>query len=244
MTTATETAGLTAYPTFIDLKEFVARARFEASGDPFGADRVTLPLRDAPVEITAIRLEAGSGSARVLPGDTFVVVVEGEVELASGGRSVRLSQAEAAVVSSGGDLVWSASGQTTLLAMRYTAGQGSAPGITPIDLAATLEPSGAPLAELLVGETPACRNHTDFRSADGVFTCGVWDSTPYHRLSMPYRHFELMVLLRGSVTFVDEADRSRTFDKGDIFLIEQGAQCSWDSREDVAKIYAIYRPLT
>ena len=61
---------------------------------------------------------------------------------------------------------------------------------------------------------------------------------------MPYRHFELMHLLAGSVTFVDGAGRSGTFRKGDSFLIEQHAQCSWESREHAAKIFAIYRPAT
>lgn len=113
----------------------------------------------------------------------------------------------------------------------------------PIDIAAELTPSGAPLAELLVGQTPTCRNLTSFRSVDGEFTCGVGDSTPYHRLPMRYAHFELMYLLQGKVTFADEIGRSHTFGKGDIFLVEQGASCSWDSREHVAKVYAIYSPL-
>ena len=60
---------------------------------------------------------------------------------------------------------------------------------------------------------------------------------------MYYRHFELMILLRGSVTFVDERERTGTFSEGDIFLLEQGANCSWESREDVAKIFALYRPI-
>ncbi|MBP7338304.1 MAG: DUF861 domain-containing protein [Niveispirillum sp.] len=71
---------------------------------------------------------------------------------------------------------------------------------------------------------------------------GTWDSTPYHRRAMRYRHFELMLLLQGSVTFVDGTGREGTFRKGDIFLVEQGADCSWESREQVAKIYAIHRP--
>ena len=47
---------------------------------------------------------------------------------------------------------------------------------------------------------PSCRNFTDYRSADGEFVCGTWDSTPYHRRAMFYRHYELMYLLEGSVT--------------------------------------------
>ena len=102
--------------------------------------------------------------------------------------------------------------------------------------------AGGPAAELLLTPAPVCRNHTDYRSADGEFTCGTWDSTPYTRRAMFFRHMELMFLLEGSVTFVDEAGRSGTFSKGDIFLIEQGASCSWQNLEDVAKLYVIYRP--
>jgi uncharacterized cupin superfamily protein len=72
---------------------------------------------------------------------------------------------------------------------------------------------------------------------------GTWDSTPYHRRPMYYRHYELMYLLEGSVTFVDEAGRSGTFSKGDIFLVEQTATCSWESLDHVAKVYVIYRPV-
>jgi uncharacterized cupin superfamily protein len=60
---------------------------------------------------------------------------------------------------------------------------------------------------------------------------------------MRYPHYELMHLLEGSVTFVDETGRTATFSRGDIFLVEQGARCSWESREQVAKVYAIYRPV-
>jgi uncharacterized cupin superfamily protein len=92
------------------------------------------------------------------------------------------------------------------------------------------------------GGSVADGNFTDYRSADGEFVCGTWDSTPYHRRSMAYRHYELMYLLDGIVTFVDGAGAEGTFGKGDIFLVEQGASCSWDSQVHVKKIYAIYRP--
>ena len=122
------------------------------------------------------------------------------------------------------------------------AGTPGALQLLPIDETAPLEPSGAPLAELLVGPTPSCRNHTDYRSDNGEFVCGTWDSTPYHRSTMPYRHYELMHLLDGAVTFEDGAGRSGTFHKGDVFLVEQGADCSWLSEVHVKKVYAIYRP--
>lgn len=226
-------------PTFIDLRAFAADARRAPSADPFGAGRSLVPLRAGPVEVGAIDLAEGSGTTALLSGDWWLYALAGEVAL--GG--IRLAEGESLVAGHGTSLEWMAPASARLLFMRYAATAGE-PGLTPIDLAAELAPSGAPLAELLIGETPVCRNHTDFRSADGTFSAGLWDSTPYHRSAMRYAHCELMVLLKGSVTFVDEAGREGTFRQGDILLVEQGASCSWESREDVAKVWAIWRPAT
>ncbi|HEY6869448.1 MAG TPA: cupin domain-containing protein [Novosphingobium sp.] len=233
---------LTRCPTAIDLRAFAATAA--AAADPFGAGRTVLPLREAPVEVACVVLAAGAGKVPARTGDRWLVAAEGAVHLTAGERQLELTGNQSCVIPAGTPFAWASATGARLIAMAYTAGAGAASELVPIDLSAELAPSGAPLADLLIGATPACRNHTDFRSADGTFTCGVWDSTPYHRRAMRYAHFELMVLLAGSVTFVDEEATAATFRRGDIFLIEQGASCSWESREDVAKIYAIYRPAT
>jgi len=230
---------LTTHPTFIDLRAFAANAA--AGTDPFGADRTILPLREAPVEVGAIALAAGTHAAGALSGDWWLVAAQGTVSIAANDRSVRLEGAQSCVMPSGTAFTCTCEAPATLIYIRYLHGSDSVRAIVPIDLEAELAPSGAPLAELLLTPPPSCRNHTDFRSSDGAFTCGVWDSTPYHRRAMRYVHFELMVLLAGSVTFIDERGESGTFAKGAIFLVEQGASCSWESREDVAKVYAIYR---
>ena len=121
------------------------------------------------------------------------------------------------------------------------AAAGTAEDIVLIDEAASLQPSNPPLADLLVGPTPSCRNHTDYRSTNGEFVCGTWDSTPYHRRPMLYRHIELMHLLDGSVSF-EIATGSVTFGKGDVFLATRGAECAWISHVHVKKVYAIHRP--
>jgi uncharacterized cupin superfamily protein len=51
-----------------------------------------------------------------------------------------------------------------------------------------------------------------------------------------------MYLLEGAVTLEDESGSRHIFTRHDIFVVEQGAQCSWESREHVKKVYAIYRP--
>ncbi|WP_244438799.1 cupin domain-containing protein [Paraburkholderia dilworthii] len=157
-------------------------------------------------------------------------------------RVLTLNAGSSAVIPEGAYFAWSTQGPVSIIFMRYQGAQGTDGTIVPIDDAPQLEPSGTPSEELLLTPTPQCRNQTDYRSPDEQFNCGTWDSTPYHRVAMLYHHHELMHLLEGSVTFVDETGRGATFSRGDIFLVEQGAQCSWESREHVAKVYATYRP--
>jgi uncharacterized cupin superfamily protein len=228
------------HPTFTDLAAFAATAK--PAADPFGAGRTLLPLRPGPVEVGAIALAPGAGETAPLEGDWWLIAASGTVQLVTAGTAVVLSGHQSCVVTNGSSLAWRSEHGATLLFMRYSAGAGAVQPLVPIRLDARLAPSGAPLAELLTTPTPSCRNHTDFRSADGQFTCGTWDSTPYARTAMRYAHYELMVLLKGAVTFVDETGRKGTFGAGAMFLVEQGASCSWDSAVDVAKIYAIYRP--
>lgn len=222
---------------FIDLRAFADTAAVPATGD-YATARAALPLTDGPCGVDLVALDGGAGSVAGLPGDEFVIVVAGSLRI--GGTT--LVAGRSAVLPSGVAFDWEAAPATRVLAMRHAIETPAADAVVPIDEDAALVPSNPPLAELLVGPTPSCRNHTDYLSSDGVFICGTWDSTPYHRIAMRYRHHELMHLLDGSVTFVDEAGVSGTFATGDIFLVEHGAECSWESREQVKKVYAIWRP--
>ncbi|WP_022681490.1 cupin domain-containing protein [Sphingobium bisphenolivorans] len=229
---------------FRDLRAFAEGATIpaDAQGDAFLASRATLGLPQGPVSVSLIALPQGRGRVETLPDDEFLILLDGALTLESSDSTTQLTGNQSAVVTRGSGFTWSSRDGARLIAMRRNGSPAAAPAIIPIDESAPLEPSGAPLAELLVGPTPSCRNFTDYRSADTEFVCGTWDSTPYHRRSMPYRHYELMHLLQGSVTFVDGEGREQTFREGDIFLVEQGAHCSWESREHVKKVYAIYRP--
>jgi len=222
----------TTCPSFIDLAAFAQTA--PRSGTP-----ITLPLRSAPVVVQAAALE-GHGETQTLAGDTFLIVAQGTITL----NDQPLAKGQAIVLSGAQTYRWTASAPARIITMRYTGGTSTSTGtgLTRVDPTTPRAPSGAPLAELLIGPTPQCHNHTQFLSSDGEYMVGVWDSSPYHRRAMAYRHFELMYLLKGSVTFIDELGHQATFREGDLFLVEQHAQCSWESREDVTKIFAIYRP--
>lgn len=232
---------------FTDLRRFAAddsaglRLPRPAGGDAFLAGRRRL-FRTGGTEVGAIDLPAGQGRVEGTSDDEFVIVCDGAFSLSDGAGTTGLREGASVVLPRGTVFSWQAERPTRLVYMRHAGEGGVAARVVAIDTTAALQPSGTPPAELLVGPTPACRNHTDFRSTDGEFTCGTWDSTPYRRKAMLYGHSELMFLLEGSVTLEDETGERHTFERHDIFVVEQGARCSWDSREHVKKVYAIVRP--
>lgn len=245
--TAFHPSDTTALRSFVDLRAFAERAAATLSRVPQGENafldcREFLPTTPGPITVGVLQLPPGSGKVTAMPADEFLIVHAGKLTLEVNGRSLDLAPNASLVLTRDTGVAWSADEAVTLIFLRRADGPQEEPAMIPIDESAELTASNPPLTELLVGPTPHCRNYTDYRSPDGEFVCGTWDSTPYHRRTMPYRHFELMYLLEGSVTFVDGAGRAGTFSKGDIFLVEQGAHCSWESREYVKKVYAIYRP--
>jgi len=215
----------------------------EPGVDGYFPDRRRLPLPGGPITLEVAQVQrGGSGRTRLL-GDEFVLVLDGDIIFEQSGARCDLSTGEAGVLVRERPLDWRSDRGAKLVVMRCAGGGGAgADGPVRIDQGAPLAPSNPPAPDVLIGPTPECRNHTDYRSGSGELVCGTWDSTPYNRRLVTFRHYELMRLLEGSVTFVDAAGREGTFGAGDVVLFEQGGGASWESREHVKKIYCTYRP--
>lgn len=227
----------------VDLRAFAADpSSGEASretGDAWFSARRMLP-HEGIVSIGALTLQ-GTGRVAAMPADEFVFVLSGGLTI-SGADTQTLAPDRGAMLPQGTAFDWTAEPGTQAIVMRYNGEGGGADRMVAVDNDAVLVPSNPPLAELLLSEPPSCRNHTDYVSPNGEFMCGIWDSTPYHRRHIDYRHCELMHLLSGSVTFEDADGVSHTFRKDDLFIVLQGARCSWLSVEDCSKLWVIYRP--
>lgn len=221
----------------IDLRAYATRV---APTRDWLAGRVAPAFADDVAAVVAIA-PVGKGKVAALAGDEFVIVLSGELTLETARSANVIKAGQSVVLPCGLGFDWRAAAGTVAVIVACPSSTGTAADLVPIDEAAALVASKPPLAELLVGPTPSCRNHTDYASTSGEFVSGTWDSTPYHRRAMPYRHIELMHLLEGAVTFED-ASGSVTFSKGDVFLAARGAQCAWVSHVHVKKVYAIHRP--
>jgi uncharacterized cupin superfamily protein len=202
--------------------------------------RATAAFADDATVVTAIA-PVGKGRVSVLPADEFLIVLAGEIAFDTTRRAAVIKAGQSAVLPAGLAFGWSAAAGTVAVIVACPGAAAALPDLVPIDEAAPLLPSNPPLAELLVGPAPSCRNHSDYRSANGEFACGTWDSTPYNRRAMLHPQVELMHFLEGAATFVD-ASGSVTFSKGDIIVRVRGAQCSWVSEVHVKKVYATHKP--
>lgn len=230
-------AGTTRVRGVIDLRAYATRV---APTRDWLAGRATPAFADAAAAVVAIA-PVGEGRVSALQADEFVIVLSGELTLETSGGGAVIKAGQSIVLPCGLGFAWRAGAGTVAVIVSCPAASGTAVDIVRVDEAAPLAPSNPPLAELLVGPTPSCRNHADYRSANGELVCGAWDSTPYHRRAMVYPHIELMHLLDGTVTFED-ASGSVTFSKGDVILCARGAQCAWISEVHVKKVYATHRP--
>lgn len=132
------------FPSFFDLREF-ARSVRPAPAETEGLARCQLELPAGPVAVGALHVAPGEHSEMV-DGDEFVVVGEGRVSLRIDGTELSLVAGDSAVIRAGSDVRWSAGDAAMLVFMRYRAQPGQDAGFVPIDYAAELTPSGAPLA--------------------------------------------------------------------------------------------------
>ena len=146
-----------------------------AEAGAYLASRRRLPLPEGLVSVELATMAANQAGETILSGDEFVLVLAGTIRFQQAAREHRLEADVAAVVARGQPLEWATDGATELLVMRCGAG---ADGPVRIDVDTPLSRSSPPIAEILIGSAPSCRDHSDFRSVGGEFVCGTWESTP------------------------------------------------------------------
>lgn len=202
---------------------------------------------NAVLSVTASAWTGALETAVAQPFHEVRVLAEGHAEIAGvGAEPIALQPGEAVVLPAGSRYQWRQADDTAFYAVRFTsqAASGEAAG-EPVHIrprtVVDMRPSAAPAAALLLGETPQQEARPLFVDETGQWTVGVWRSTAYHRMTVPFPKYEFMYLLGGAVKFVDPQGHESTFVEGDTFFLAKSTVCDWKT-DGMWKLYCIYDP--
>jgi len=79
-----------------------------------------------------------------------------------------------------------------------------------------------------------------FQNQDRSVIAGVWQSPPMEwRFDSGHPVHEMISVIFGSVTMIDDDGEEETFGPGDVFFIAKGKRCSWRNVETVRIQYTM-----
>ncbi|NRO97501.1 DUF861 domain-containing protein [Paraburkholderia sp. NMBU_R16] len=169
-----------------------------------------------------------------------IVVVEGSLTLQAAGETpLVLGPQAGAVIAAGTALRVQAESRVRFVFCVAACEKPTKRGLIPLRADADFKASASLPAEILLGPAPQCRSDNVFTDDGAQYLAGTWDSTPYHRIVRSHRVNEFMHLLTGSVRFAAPDGSTLSLGAGDALFVPQGAPIGWESRERVAKFYAI-----
>ena len=87
---------------------------------------------------------------------------------------------------------------------------------------------------------PVQHCHTYFDDSTTTLTAGVWTCTPFTAKPSPYAVNELMIVLEGAITIINEQGVEETIGAGQGFVIPKGMPSTWKQTEFVRKFYVIF----
>lgn len=83
------------------------------------------------------------------------------------------------------------------------------------------------------------RVHFDEKRGAARVYSGVWEATPHVEKIADFPMDEIMFVLEGSCTIVDDTGHAETFAAGDAFLMPKGFTGEWRQDETMRKFYLI-----
>lgn len=208
--------------------------------DPFSQNR-QVAFDDKRTRAGTVEFE-GQQTIDHFPHWELVIVTSGSLFFAFGSTQATVPAGGALVINRGSRFDITARGPATWVFLSVTAETGDNPEpaiLTFFDREAELFASPSVDAEILVSPAPTCRNHRMHVRDDIKVRAGVWDSTPYERISLEQKEHELMHITQGEVVFSDGNGREEVYSVGETFLVPKGVKGKWTSTVHVAKIYAV-----
>jgi uncharacterized cupin superfamily protein len=184
------------------------------------------------------------------PGDEFMWVLEGQVDMMDGdGNATHVKAGETFVIRNGIPISWKQVGFLRKFYMTYENPNAKTPEIAsadggvlvldPAKLESGLEEMDNTEPFEIKGNAPLQRDSSAFiNDAENMFV-GMWDSSAFETEMRPFPSYEFVQLLEGEITITEGDGTSHLFKAGDAFLIPEGTICSWKTNGYVKKFYCI-----
>ena len=174
----------------------------------------------------------------------LVLVAEGEVIMVDeDGRESVFGVNDCFIIPGGMKRRWIHRDLAIVYFVSYEDGQNfDNPRLVVVDPNAALTPSPPPAPDVLLTPTPTTNINVAYECPSKVWSGGVWSATPYHRKQVPFPRYEFMHLLDGEVSFTHQNGETKSFKKGDSFLVPPGVVADWHNTVNVRKIFSVFRP--
>ena len=96
-----------------------------------------------------------------------------------------------------------------------------------------------PAADLISSaERPTVHRRVLYLSADGKFSVGIWQATPYTRRLAAFGDYELMYPVQGEIELSNALGESFVYGPGQGVAVNRGVSNAWHSTGLVKKIYS------
>lgn len=177
------------------------------------------------------------------PGDEFMLVLEGRVEMVDGaGHAVSIETGQSFVLRNAIPISWRQVGPMRKFFLLLNDPAAPVPqldsaegGVIVLDENA-LAAAAQPEAESIGGG--AQRDAHVFTNDAGTMTVGLWESTAFESAMQPFGVHEFCQILQGRVAITEEDGTRHDFEAGDVFFVPRGCVCSWAADGPVRKYYA------
>lgn len=176
------------------------------------------------------------------PGDEFMLVLEGRVEMVDGANhAVPVETGQSFVIRNAIPISWKQVGHLRKFYITLADPNAETPQIDSAEGGvivadpAVLEPQMQPEPESIGGGQQ--RDAPIFTNDAGTMTVGMWETTAFDTAMQPFGIHEFCQILEGTVTITEEDGTAHLFGPGDVLFVPKGTVCSWKCDGHLRKYY-------
>lgn len=193
--------------------------------------------RDAGLQVGVSAIPAVSTEMKSEWKDELLTVQQGRatVQLADGG-TISLEVGDTAFISAGTVHRWIYHEPFAKDFLCLFDGGSGPPTALKVDPSLELAPSPPPARDVLLTETPECKNRLLYQRLDGRLTLMLWSTTPYIRRAAKHAKHELMHFVSGCATLKDAQGAAVYRGTPRSIFVPKGAEVAWENDQAVLKI--------